>query len=173
MQQNGLDRSKKILAMVPGAKRPANTWPKENFEQLVAQFAPQLQVVLCGGENEKQLAASIKGDHDHVWNACGAFTPVQTAVFFGQCNLVITNDTGPLHLAYAAGTPSISIFSNRDYANRWFPPQDGINKIFRAADIDCAPCFLEECPYENKCLRAVEVKTVQEATTEILSQTKI
>ena len=172
MQQNGLDVTKKIIAIVPGAKRHTNTWPKENFEQLVDYFAQEQQIVLCGGVNEKELAQSLIKDHTGVWNACGVFSPVQTAVFFGQCQLVITNDTGPLHLAYAAGTPSVSLFSNRDYAHRWFPPQEGTHKTFRATDIDCAPCFLEQCPFNNKCLRAIEVSAVKQAAEDILQKNK-
>lgn len=170
MQQNGLDKTKKIIAVVPGAKRHTNTWPKENFEQLIDYFAQQQEIVLCGGANEKELAQSLIKDHTNVWNACGAFTPVQTAVFFGQCQLVITNDTGPLHLAYAAGTPSVSLFSNRDYAHRWFPPQNDTHKTFRATGIDCAPCFLEECPFNNKCLRAIEVSDVKKAAEDLLEK---
>jgi ADP-heptose:LPS heptosyltransferase len=168
MQQNNLNTSETIIAIVPGAKRPANTWPKEYMQQVAQHFSAKTQVVLCGGENEKELATSLKGDRQNVWNACGAFTPVQTAVFFGRCQLVITNDTGPLHLAYAAGTPTVSMFSNRDYAVRWSPPENSKNKTFRATGITCAPCFLEECPYNNKCLRAIEVAPVIAAAEEIL-----
>lgn len=159
-----------ILAIVPGAKRPANTWPQEYFAQLVNHFAPQMPIVLCGGENEKELAASLTGNVTNVWNACGVFTPVQTGIFFGKCRLVITNDTGPLHLAYSAGTPLVSVFSNRDYAHRWFPPQNIKNKTLRATDISCAPCFLEACPYNNKCLRAIEVQEVINAAEALLAR---
>lgn len=166
--QNNIDASQPLIAIVPGAKRHANTWPEENFKQVVEHFSPGAQLVLCGGENEKELAGRLKNGHAKVWNACGVFTPVQTSAFFARCRLVITNDTGPLHLAYAAGTPSVSIFSNRDYAHRWFPPQDGINKTFRATGIACAPCFLEKCPLDNKCLRAISTGEVIAAAETIL-----
>lgn len=172
INDNHIDKAQALIAIVPGAKRHANTWPEENFKQVVDHFSLEAQVVLCGGENEKELAARLKNGHAQVWNACGAFTPVQTSAFFAECHLVITNDTGPLHLAYAAGTPSVSLFSNRDYAYRWFPPQDGVNKIFRATDIDCAPCFLENCPYDNKCLRAIKIEEVINAATNILNRKK-
>lgn len=172
LYDNHIDKAQPLIAIVPGAKRHANTWPEENFKQVVDHFSLEAQVVLCGGENEKALAARLKNGHTQVWNACGAFTPVQTSAFFAECQLVITNDTGPLHLAYAAGTPSVSLFSTRDYAYRWFPPQDGVNKIFRATGIECAPCFLENCPYDNKCLRAIKVEEVIAASGTILNNSR-
>lgn len=169
---NRVNSTQPLIAIVPGAKRHTNTWPKENFQQVISHFAGKAQVVLCGGENERELAESLKNGHTQVWNACGAFTPVQTGAFFKKCALVITNDTGPLHLAYAVGTPSVSLFSNRDYAHRWFPPEDGVNKIFRATGIDCALCFLEQCPNDNKCLRAINANEVITAAGQILNSSR-
>jgi ADP-heptose:LPS heptosyltransferase len=71
------------------------------------------------------------------------------------CKLVISNDTGPMHLAYAVGTPLIAIFSSRDYAGKWFPPENGKNIVFRNIDVYCAKCFSEEVN-GNKCLREIK-----------------
>jgi ADP-heptose:LPS heptosyltransferase len=172
LQEQGIDLRKGFIAVVPGAKRPNNTWPEAGFAEVVKHFAPSIPVVLCGGPDEKELGARLASIHPDIYNACGVFAPVQTGVVFSKSILVITNDTGPLHLSYAFGKPSVSIFSNRDYANRWFPPLNGINKVLRAENISCAPCFLEACPFDNKCTRAISSSEVIEAAETILNKLK-
>jgi ADP-heptose:LPS heptosyltransferase len=168
MRLQNLDRRRRILAIIPGAKRHTNTWPRENVIEVARHFVSEMTVVLCGGVGESELADSICRDVPGVISACGAFTPIQTAVFQGRAAAVITNDTGPLHLAYTTGTSIVAIFSSRDYAGRWYPIQNENTQVFRASGIDCAPCFLEACPHDNKCLREIRPEMIIEATQSLL-----
>jgi ADP-heptose:LPS heptosyltransferase len=77
------------------------------------------------------------------------------------CKLVISNDTGPMHLAYAVGTPLIAIFSSRDYAGKWFPPENEKNIVFRNNDVYCANCFNEELN-QNMCFKNINSNIVIE-----------
>jgi ADP-heptose:LPS heptosyltransferase len=139
------------VGMVVGAKRPQNRWPIEYFKE-VAEYLlnKEYNILLFGGSEDFELAEQINGER--VFNFCGKLSPLETAEMMKYCKLVISNDTGPMHLAYAVGTPLIAIFSSRDYAGKWFPPEDKKNIVFRNNDIYCASCFRNE-KNNNYCLK--------------------
>jgi len=143
----------KNVGMVVGAKRPQNRWPIEYFKE-VAEYLleKKYNILLFGGPEDFELAEQIKGER--VFNFCGKLSPLETAEMMKYCKLVISNDTGPMHLAYAVGTTLIAIFSSRDYAGKWFPPANEKNIVFRNNDVYCANCFNEEVN-GNKCMREI------------------
>lgn len=146
------------IGLVVGAKRPQNRWPIEYFKDVADYLLNQNKnLLLFGGPEDYELAQQIKGNK--VFNFCGKLTPLETAEMMKYCKLVISNDTGPMHLAYAVDTPLIAIFSSRDYAGKWYPPENEKNIIFRNNDIYCANCFSEEVN-GNKCLRSILPKQI-------------
>jgi len=142
----------KNVGMVVGAKRPQNRWPIEYFKE-VAEYLldKKYNILLFGGPEDYELAEQIKGER--VFNFCGKLSPLETAEMMKYCNLVISNDTGPMHLAYAVGTPLIAIFSSRDYAGKWFPPNEKF--VFRIPDRLCTEC-LYKCAFNNECLYLIK-----------------
>jgi heptosyltransferase-2 len=154
IEDKRLKEKDKNVGMVVGAKRPQNRWPIEYFKE-VAEYLleKKYNILIFGGPEDFELAEQIKGER--VFNFCGKLSPLETAEMMKHCKLVISNDTGPMHLAYAVGTPLIAIFSSRDYAGNWFPPENGKNIVFRNNDVYCAKCFSEEVN-GNKCLREIK-----------------
>lgn len=150
----------KNVGLVVGAKRPQNRWPIEYFKE-VADYLLQrgYRILLFGGPDDVERSEQIKGEN--VFNFCGKLTPLETAEMMKYCTLVITNDTGPMHLAYAVGTPIIAIFSSRDYEGKWYPPQYEKNIVLRNNDIYCANCFYEEVN-GNKCLIKLKPSIIME-----------
>lgn len=149
----GLREKGKNIAMVPGAKRRQNRWPIENFKRTAAALAERgYNIILLGGNDDVEAADQIEGDC--VFNFCGRLKPLETAEMLKYCELTITNDTGPMHLSYAVGTPVIAIFSGRDYSGKWYPPEDGKNVVFRDYSADCEKCFEKYC--DNSCLRQIK-----------------
>lgn len=150
IEKNLLQKEKNI-GMVVGAKRKQNRWPIEYFKE-VAQYLlkEKYNILLFGGLEDGTLAKQIEGDK--VFNFCGTLSPVKTAEIMKYCKLVISNDTGPMHLAYAVETQVIAIFSGRDYPNKWFPTD--VNISLRANTSICNECF-EECTFENECLKSI------------------
>ncbi len=142
----------KNIGMVVGAKRQQNRWPIEYFKE-VADYLLQKEfnILLFGGADDLEIAEQINGGS--VFNYCGKLTPLETAEMMKNCKLVISNDTGPMHLAYAVGTPIIAIFSGRDYANKWFPPEE--NYTLRTKKNICIDCF-EVCKNNHECLRDIK-----------------
>lgn len=161
-----MDKDKNV-GLVVGAKRPQNRWPIEYFKEVTEYLLNKgYNIFLFGGPDDFELAEQIKGER--VFNFCGKLSPLETAEMMKYCKLVISNDTGPMHLAYAVGTPLIAIFSSRDYAGKWFPPENEKNIVFRNDYIYCSNCFIE-CKNSNRCIKQIDSKIILVRITEILN----
>jgi len=158
INENDLKDKNKNIGFVVGAKRPQNRWPVEYFNE-VAEYLQKngKYILLVGSKEDFELANNIKGKK--VFNFCGKLTPIETALLLKQCRLSITNDTGPMHLSYAVGTPVIALFSSRDYPGRWYPPINEKNKVFRNFDVGCTMCFSVVCN-DNICMKDMHAKTI-------------
>lgn len=147
------------VAIVPGAKRPQNRYPFERFFELATWLTDQgYYVVVIGGPDDKERGealATIK----NVISFCGLLTPSQSAVLLTSCSITISNDTGPMHLSYAVGTPVIGLFSSRDFQKKWFPPEG--NVALRKNDIACSLCFSETCA-NNICMQSISLEEIKE-----------
>ena len=156
----GVDITKKNIGIIAGAKRQTNRWPIERYNIVVNYLTSKgYNVFLIGGKADNDINDKID-KHSNVYNFSGLMTPLESAYTLSQCEFVISNDTGPLHLAYAVGTPVIAIFSCRDYPKMWYPPTTNYNTVLRAPGIECSLCLLESCPKNNDCLRLIEVDNV-------------
>ena len=152
---------KRNIGLVVGAKRPQNRWPISYFKELIEFFQGEYNFLLVGGPEDKALTASIN-KLPFVFDYCGSFTPIQSAILLSKCDVVVSNDTGPMHLSYAVSTPLIALFSSRDFPGKWFPPDKPENVIFRSENIHCSLCLSENCT-NNICLQAIKPAAVAEA----------
>lgn len=160
-----LRHREKNIGMVVGAKRPQNRWPLAYFQEVVDELVQNgYSVILFGGKEDIELCKQIHGAR--VYCFCGQLTPLETAEMMKYCRLVITNDTGPMHLAYAVGIPVIALFSGRDYSGKWFPPEGNNNMVFRKRLSVCNGCFNRAC--ENTCLKQLLPAVITEQLREIL-----
>ncbi len=162
-----IDLTKPIVAVVIGAKRLQNRWPLDYFRKLIKYLSENsIQVIIIGSTDDFVNASALI--FPNVWNMCGRYTPLQSAEAFAYCRLTVTNDTGPMHLAYAMGTPVIALFSSRDFQGRWFPPlKDSENKVFRTNNVHCALCLSENCT-DNICMKAIKPDEVINAIKQLL-----
>ncbi len=94
----------------------------------------------------------------------GKLTPIQSSVLLSRCFLAISNDTGPMHLSYAVGTPVLGIFSSRDFQQKWFPPKGNI--ALRNNLVPCSLCFSEVCA-DNICMKGISLDAVKDAFIEL------
>ena len=116
LREKALLNKEKNIALVVGAKRKANQWPIAYFREVADYLISKgLNILLVGGKADHMLAEQLVYD-PKIHNFCGQFTPLESGILLQYCCLTITNDTGPMHLSYAVGTPVIAIFSARDYA---------------------------------------------------------
>lgn len=154
---------KNVLALAPGGKRVLNRWPADRFAQIGRRWVESGGwVVVVGGESEKVLGEQIETQcGQSVLNLCGQTSVLDTTNVLKQCGMLVTNDSGPMHLAALVGTPCIAVFSGRDFPHKWYPRGEG-HIVFRK-EVDCSPCFLEECPNDHVCLTHIQVDDVWQA----------
>jgi ADP-heptose:LPS heptosyltransferase len=155
------------IGLVPGSKLERNKWPLAFFKEVLDDFVSRnFNVIIFGGEEDREkTSAGLTGEY--VFNFCGRFSPLETAEAMKACSLVITNDTGPMHLAYMVKTPVVAIFSSRDFPGKWYPPEDAKNKVFRSDNIACSICFGNAC-LDNSCMKRTTPEMVIEAAMNII-----
>ena len=157
----GIDRTHPIVGLNPGAAYGgAKRWPADRFAELANLLTRELgaKIVIFGAPGERQIAETV----------AAAVTP-PSAVLAGQttlgqlmamirdCDLFITNDSGPMHLAAALNVPQLAIFgSTSEIATGPLSPQATIIKNAVA----CNPCFLRECPTDFQCMLGITVPEV-------------
>jgi ADP-heptose:LPS heptosyltransferase len=110
-------------------------------------------LVLIGGPDEIPAAGLVERTTPRSVNLAGRLSlPVMAAVI-ARLSVLVTNDSGPAHMAYALGTPSVTIFGGTD-ARRW-GPKDRTRHLVVAREVPCRPCEGDRCPVGFRCLAGV------------------
>jgi heptosyltransferase III len=164
------DGGRPWVGIGPGSKMPAKVWPAERFAALGRQLVNRFDVwpVVFGGPEDAALGARLVESWGRGYIAAGALGIRDAAVALGRCRFYVGNDTGTMHLAAAAGTPCVAIFSAREPAGRWHPYGPG-HRTLRVA-IECAGCCLTTCAErQNHCLTRISVDDVFATCVEVLT----
>lgn len=154
----------------------AKRWPVEHFIATARELHARLNCtfVVFGGPADRQLAAEISSTvaaaysgpqpaPNLVINLAGETNLRELCATLRACRVVLTNDTGPMHVAAAVGTRVVALFgSTAPELTAPGLPGDGRNVILRGAAA-CAPCFLRECPVDFRCMRSLKVEQVLQA----------
>jgi lipopolysaccharide heptosyltransferase II len=149
---------------------PAKRWLPERFAEAVAKVSAQLsaQWILFGTKNDTaigdQIAAAIA---DRCVNRIGQTTLYQLIDELRQCRLLLTNDTGTMHLAALLGVPVVAIFGSTE--PRLTGPL-GNGHIILRHHVECSPCFLRKCPIDFRCMKAVTADEVARAALSLLAK---
>jgi heptosyltransferase-2 len=166
-----------FLGMNPGAEYgPAKRWPAASFVAagIAIHRATGCRWIIFGGPSERELAHWIStglGQHlrgQPIINLAGQTTLRELAAALKSCRLLLTNDTGPMHLAAAVGTPVVVPFGSTApemTGPAWFAGAE----ILRAPGIACSPCFRRECPIDFRCMTRITPDTVAAAALRALS----
>jgi ADP-heptose:LPS heptosyltransferase len=150
----------RFVAVVPGAKRSQNRYPLERFKTLTSWLVGKgYSVLIVGGPEDRERGQELSGIPG-AYDFTGKLTPAQSAHLLSHCFLTISNDTGPMHLSYAVGTPVIGLFSSRDFQEKWFPPEGNI--ALRNYNVHCSLCFSETCA-DNICMQGIPIDEVKDA----------
>lgn len=167
------DQTQPIVAMQCGAKRPANRWFPERFAEVGRALAMEYgaHILLTGGAQERALAERVARDIGTGCTSIAGETHItELAAVLERCALLITNDTGTMHVAAAMGTPVVAIFSARDHPFRWYPYGDRHTVIRH--DAACGPCWKDVCPLHANpvCLDAITAGQVLGAARAMLRE---
>jgi heptosyltransferase-2 len=173
------------LGLNPGAEYgPAKRWPAEKFiaAALEIQRRSGCRWIIFGGKRDRALAKGIasaiqaagKGppDRNSALDFSGKTTLRELCALLSACRVLLTNDTGPMHLAAALGTPVVVPFgSTSPELTGPGLPGDMRNRLLKS-DVPCAPCFRRECPIDFRCMHGISVGAVADAVMDLLGTHK-
>ena len=158
-------RAPHLIALQPGARWQTKRWPAEHFAGLVRLFAknfPAARFVILGDAGDKPLGEIISHMLSELClNLCGETTLPEMIEWLRLCDLMVTNDTGPMHVAAALGKPLIALFGPTE--PRRTGPYGQLENVLRL-NLPCSPCFKSRCAWKNpnECLNAISPAMVFE-----------
>lgn len=156
MSKYNLD-GKNFIAINPIAYWETKLWDDDNFARLADLIKNNLKmnIVFTGSEKRSNEGITSKMKTKGI-NLGGQTTLLELAYLYKKARLVITTDSGPMHLAAAIGTPVVALFGPTDPA-RTGPYGEG-HTIVRT-ELPCSPCFLKKCP-TRKCMQNISAEQV-------------
>lgn len=172
LKHEGIQEADRLLAIHPAASCKSKIWPVERFseaaEKLMEKYS--FKALLIAGPKDIALANDVaKNMHSPMINLAGKTSVSQLASVLKRCSLFISNDSGPVHIASAVGTPVISIFGRNQAGlspKRWGPL--GLKDRIIHKEVGCIECLAHNCTKEFACLRAITVDDVVNAADSIL-----
>ncbi len=169
--EKGLFKKSPVIGLNIGASYgSAKRWFPERFAELGDMIYSELkgEVVLFGGSGDFNIETEIKGRmKNKALSMVGKTTLKSLAAMIKRCHLFITNDSGPMHIAAAVGTPIVAIFGSTDPSET--SPLCDKYKIVRKP-VDCSPCWKRECPTDHECMELIKVSDVMDAVKEMLGK---
>ena len=168
---------KPILALNPGAEYgPAKRWPVDKFITAALEIQKRTEcawLILGAGPDRplaNTIAAALQGPHSSIMNLAGQTSLRELMAVLKICRVLLTNDTGPMHLAAALGTSVVVPFgSTSPELTGPGLPGDTQHHLL-TANVPCTPCFQRTCPIDFRCMNAITVDRAVGAVLEILSR---
>ncbi len=157
-----------LICISPSARWESKRWPADRFSELAHRLVTELNaaIIFIGSAQDSLLVDKIASFRDFPYlNATGATTLRQLAHLLSLCDLLITNDSGPMHLAAAMRVPTVSIFGPTD--PKLTGPY-GQNHAIITSDIECASCGKRRCPRNIECLRSISAERILRETRRLL-----
>ncbi len=162
---------KPVVGLAPGSVWPTKRWPVEHFRDLAKKLVNEnRRVILIGGKNDSTLGKVIKLAVPDVINLIGITDLCQSAVLIKHLDLLVTNDSAPLHLASALHTPVVALFGPtvKEFG---FTPYQIPHKVMERS-LPCRPCSRHgsnKCPIgTHECLNELLPEQVHKVINELL-----
>ncbi len=155
-----LDDSDRVVALMPGAAYgPAKCWPVDYFGELAKRLrSADVGIWILGSAAEAETGERIRGVADGALNLCGRTQLEDTVDLLSVVRAAVTNDSGLMHVAAAAGTHVIAIYGS---SSPDFTPPLTEKRTVHYLSLDCSPCFRRQCPLEHlRCLREITPATI-------------
>lgn len=170
--QLGVNVCRPWVVIHPGATAPSRRYPPEHFARVARQLVQELgmQIVFTGTAGEQELVESIRhGMAVPSYSLVNQLTLGELSALLAIAPLLISNNTGPVHIAAALGTPIVDLYA---LTNVQHTPWNVPNRVLYH-DVPCRICYKSICPEgHHHCLRLVEPETVVEAAIALLEETR-
>jgi heptosyltransferase-1 len=149
-----LDKTGRYAVLLPGTNWPTKRWPVEKFAALVQPLRDRfgLASVVAGAPDVAEIARQIPA----TVNAVGKTNLRQLVALLRRADLVIANDSGPMHIASALGKPLVTMFGPTNPVRTG--PYGRLDSVVRV-DIPCSPCYSRRCSHTS-CMKWLEVQNV-------------
>jgi lipopolysaccharide heptosyltransferase II len=171
LERNGINENQLLVGLHPGAQKPFKCWPAKNFIEVGNILVESLgcETIITGDSKEKALVEDIASKIKGAIPTAGKLSLRETAAVIERMHLFITNDTGPMHIAFALEIPTIALFSSTD------PKLCGPYYAVKATVIEkartCNPCIGKKC-YNPICMEQITVEEVVGFAKELLREKK-
>jgi ADP-heptose:LPS heptosyltransferase len=172
LRQAGIDPGARWLALHPGASAPARRYPGRHWSTLVKELSERIgcPLVLTGGVHEMGLIDAIDiAPGARVLSLAGQLGIGELGALLAQASLVVSNNTGPAHIAAAVGTPVVDLYALTNLQHTpWRVPSRVLNH-----DVDCRNCHRSVCPEgHHDCMEKLAPSQVVDAVCSLLKQTE-
>ncbi len=169
----GIRNSDKIVVVNPTSTWPTKRWPKERFRELAKRLAGDgYFVVLIGKDKDSELMEFIRDGKRNIVNVGGNTTLKELFAIIDAADLLISNDSAPIHIASAFNTPTVEIFGPT-LPEFGFTPLSDRHRILEVKGLSCRPCGKHGGMYCRKghfrCMMDIGVDEVYRASLEMLS----
>ncbi len=166
LRDRGVQAGEMIIGLNPGAFfGGAKRWLLDRYGAVADRLAEKYgaRILIFGGSDERGIAQEVARTMTHrPVVLAGETTLGQLMGLLGECRLLLTNDSGPMHLAAALDIPQVAIFgSSSDAATGPLSSRATVVK----QPVDCSPCFLRKCPIDFRCMTRVSVEMVYQAAS--------
>jgi heptosyltransferase-2 len=160
-----------LIVLNPGAQYgAAKLWKSEYFAQLADRFIQDLgaTVLLSSAPRERKIVDSIlkQMKHSAIDLSTAGVTLGSLKEIVRRCDLMVTNDTGPRHIAAAMDVPVVTVFgpTHPEWTEIYYPKERQV-----AIKVFCGPCQKKVCPLDHRCMTGVTPAMVWDAATQLLS----
>lgn len=154
------------IVLHPGATAESRRYPAARFAQAVSHLHAQAPVLVTGGKSEDELASVVCQGDPRAINLAGQLSLGQLIALIERARLLISNNSGPVHIAAATGTPVVDLYA---LTNPQHTPWQVANRVLNH-DVPCKNCYRSVCPQgHHACLLGVEPQQVAEAARELLA----
>jgi heptosyltransferase II len=162
LEERGITRDQLIIGVNPSAAfGPSKCWLEERFretsERLITEMGAHL--LFFGDANAYDKNNRINLGFSNTHNLAGKTSLRELMPLIQRCDLFLTNDSGPMHIACALGTPVVALFGSTS------PKATGPYKkgVYLYEKADCSPCYKRECPIDFRCMKAITTEMVYQA----------
>lgn len=169
-----------LAGIFPGASIRERRWGSSNYGEVASGLLERdVGIVLLGGKQDRDAASdlvnavSVTNPGQTMLNFTGKTSLSETAELISVLGLFISADSGLMHIAFAVGTPTLSLFG-AGMENKWAPP--GEKNVVLNRNLPCSPCtkfgYTPRCPYGVRCLGEITPREVVEKAVDILDRGK-
>lgn len=167
LEKENIKLNNKIVVMHPAGNWPLKRWPRENFAKLADELIRRYKVsiVFSGTQKEHKLIADILSlMHNKAINLCAMTSLKQLGALFKRADLLISGDSGPLHIAVALERPTVALFGPTSLSITG--PLAQRNIAILQKEVGCViPCYKQDC-LDNRCMQEIKVEDVMDCIEE-------